>query len=65
MDLPEILTVPEAAALLRLHPRRAYLLCQQGIIPCRYMGRSIRIRRDTLLKWMEGQNIPEQQEGLA
>lgn len=55
MDLPFALTVPEAAKLLRVNRTRAYELVQKGVIPSVRLGpHQIRIRRDTLLKWMEG-----------
>lgn len=54
---PELLTVGELAALLRLHPKSAYVLIQEGRIPgVRRIGRVIRIHRSTVLAWFtEGQ----------
>jgi len=42
-DLPEILTVQEAAKFLRLKRSTAYELVRQGVIPSMRLGRQIRI----------------------
>ena len=45
----ELLTVKEAATYLRVSRVTAWRWCQQGIIPAFRIGRSWRIRRDSLL----------------
>ncbi|RKG80192.1 DNA-binding protein [Corallococcus exercitus] len=56
---PEFLTVDEAAALLRVNRKTLYELIRltqlSGVI---HIGRSIRIRRDTLLAWQPGNGGP-------
>ena len=54
-DLPEFLTVPEAAAVLRIGRNSAYSLCQRWLIsggrsglPVVQLGRSLRVPRDGL-----------------
>jgi excisionase family DNA binding protein len=45
------LTVPEAAAVMRLGKNRVYQLCQTGELPHRRVGVSIHIRRETAETW--------------
>ncbi len=45
------LTVPEAAAVMRLGKNRVYLLCQQGKLPHRRVGVTIHIRREVAETW--------------
>lgn len=45
------LTVPEAAALMRLGRNRVYQLCQTGELPHRRVGVSIHVRRDIAETW--------------
>lgn len=45
------LTVPEAAAVMRLGRNRVYQLCQAGELPHRRVGISIHIRRDVAETW--------------
>lgn len=54
---PEILTVDELAALLRVERKTAYAVIARGELPgVRRVGRSIRISRDAVLAWIaEGQ----------
>lgn len=52
-DLPPILTVEEAAALLRLKRSTAYELVRRGQIPSFRVGRFIRVPRDALLRMAE------------
>jgi excisionase family DNA binding protein len=54
---PEILTVDEAAALLRMDRKTVYALVEKRQLPgARRLGKCIRIHRPTLLKWMETGN---------
>jgi excisionase family DNA binding protein len=56
---PEFLTVEEAAVLLRVNRKTLYesirLTQLPGVI---HIGRSIRIRRDSLLAWRPGNSGP-------
>ncbi len=45
------LTVPEAAAVMRLGRNRVYQLCQQGKLPHRRVGVTIHIRREVAETW--------------
>ena len=38
-----LLTIPEAAALLRISVGRCYVLARRGIVPCTRVGRCIRV----------------------
>ncbi len=51
--LPPVLTVEEAAALLRLKRSTAYELVRRGQIPSFRVGRFIRVPRDALLRMVE------------
>lgn len=51
--LPPVLTVLEAAQVLRIGKNRTYELCHEKKIPHVKIGHSIRIPRDALLRWME------------
>lgn len=49
----DILTVPEAAELLRLHVKALHKLIDDGTVPAvRLTPRRIRLRRSTLLAWL-------------
>lgn len=49
---PDLLTVPEAAQLLRISRNLAYELVAQHQLPCVRLGRTIRIPRDSLERWI-------------
>ncbi len=51
----EVLTVPEAACLLRIARSRAYELVDKGEIPSVRIGRSIRIFRHELIPLLKEQ----------
>lgn len=54
--LPELLTVPELAAMLRMNVKSVYAMLPTGKIPgCRQIGRSWRAHRDTVVAWVAGQ----------
>jgi excisionase family DNA binding protein len=48
---PVLLTVKEAAALLRVTPRFLYQLIAEQRIPHRRIGRAVRFERAELLAW--------------
>jgi excisionase family DNA binding protein len=57
--LPPFLTVDEAARLLRVNRKTLYDAVRAGEVPgVVRLGRSIRIGRDALLRWMEGNGSP-------
>ncbi len=49
------LKVPEVAEVLRIARSRAYELVADGKIPSVRIGRSVRVSRRELEKWLEGQ----------
>lgn len=51
----EWLKVPEVAELLRVARSRAYELVADGEIPAVKIGRSVRVNRKELDRWLEGQ----------
>lgn len=57
----EYLKVPEVAEVLRIARSRAYDLVADGKIPSVRIGRSVRVNRRELERWLEGQryaNLP-------
>jgi excisionase family DNA binding protein len=52
-DLPEMLTVEEVAAILRIPAKTVYLLIQRKEIPARKVGRQIRVSQQSLRTYME------------
>jgi len=54
----EYLKVPEVAAELRIARSRVYELVGEGEIPSVRIGRSVRVGRNELERWLEGQRQP-------
>jgi excisionase family DNA binding protein len=54
-----LLTVPEAANIMRISPEMIYTLMRRGELPSIHIGRSRRISAESLRLWIEDQ---EQQE---
>lgn len=55
----EVLTVDEAAAFLRIHPKTLYEAIRNRAVPgVLRLGRAIRISRPALLKWARGTDLP-------
>jgi excisionase family DNA binding protein len=50
----DVLTVAQAAKFLRLGRNAVYDAIGRGEIPHRRIGRSIRLSRVVLLRWLEG-----------
>ncbi len=50
-----LLTVAEAAELLRVHPNHVYELIRRGELPHVRLGRVIRLPRHRLEQWIEDQ----------
>lgn len=61
----EVLTVDEAAALLRVNRKTLYELIQRDELPgVRRLGRAIRIHRPTLIQWLADQGrVPRSSRG--
>ncbi len=54
----EWLKVPEVAQVLRIARSRAYELVGSGEIPSVRIGRSVRVSRKELERWLEEQRQP-------
>ncbi len=54
----EFLKVPEVAQVLRIARSRAYELVGSGEIPSVRIGRSLRVRRRELDRWLEDRRQP-------
>ena len=65
MNDHEFLTVPEAAALLRISRNLAYELVAQGVLPSIRLGRRIRIPRDLLDQQIRRQRREDAHEQAA
>jgi len=50
---PEIMTIGETAAYLRISKSSLYKLAQEGRIPCQKVGRHWRFRREAIDRWLE------------
>lgn len=54
-ELPAIITVDEASALLRVSKKAVYDMLRRDQLPgARKVGRSWRMHRDTILDWIRG-----------
>ena len=51
----ELLTVREAARLMKLSKSQTYALCQRRAIPTIRLGRAVRIPKEELEGWLRGQ----------
>lgn len=54
---PDMLTVGEVAAVLRVHPRSVQRWAQQGRFVVVRAGRTYRIPRADVLRWMLGEGF--------
>ena len=59
----EWMKVPEVAEELRIARSRAYELVADGEIPAVKIGRSVRVRRKELDRWLEDQNYTDAVRG--
>ncbi len=57
-DRHEYLKVPEMAEMLQIARSRAYELVGSGAIPSVKIGRSVRVSRRELDRWLEEQRQP-------
>lgn len=55
----EYLKVPEVAEIPRVVSSRAYELIADGKIPAVKIGRSVRVSRKELDRWLEGQRYTD------
>ncbi len=54
-ELPEILDVAGAAALLKVSVNSIYYLLERGKIPARRVGKGYRFLKSALLTWLAGE----------
>lgn len=47
----KLLRMTEVAAYLDVSVARAYALCREGLLPCVYLGRQIRVDEGMLDEW--------------
>lgn len=59
----EWLKVPEVARIIRVARSRAYELVGSGEIPSVRIGRSVRISRRELDRWLEEKRQPSERRG--
>ena len=59
----EYLKVPEVAEMLQIARSRAYELVGNGEIPSVRIGRSLRVSRKELERWLEEHRQPETRRG--
>lgn len=57
---PEIMTVEEGAAFLRISRTALYDAIGRGEVPHRRIGRSIRLHRSALVRWLSGDRVEHQ-----
>ncbi len=51
--LPEVMTLNEAAAYLRIPKSTMYKLCREGRIPAQKIGRQWRFHRQAIKAWLK------------
>ena len=59
----EYLKVPEVAEMLQIARSRAYELVGSGEIPSVRIGRSLRVSRKELERWLDERRQPEARRG--
>jgi len=64
-ELPEVLDVPGAAALLGVTVNSIYYLVKHKRIPRRQVGKSYRFRKSALLDWLVGETVVAAGKPLA
>ncbi len=60
---PDMLTVGEVAAVLRVHPRSVQRWASQGRFPAVRAGRTYRIPRADVLRWMTAASTTRSEDG--
>ncbi len=48
----KLLTISEAASVLRVSERRAYQLVRDGLLPGVHLGRQLRVEENALHQWV-------------
>lgn len=56
--LPELITVPELASLLRISPKTVYGMIERRAIPCVRVLNRVRFRRDDVLALLHENRVP-------
>ncbi len=64
-ELPEIMDVPRAAALIGVSVNSIYYMLEHKMIPARRAGKSYRFRKSVLLEWLAGEPLASAGEPLA
>lgn len=54
-ELPDVMTVEEVAAWLRLNKKTIYDAVKAGELPCCKVGRILRFSRESVLRCLNGQ----------
>lgn len=62
-ELPLVLTVRQLAAILEIGLGAAYALCHQRGFPVVRVGRSFRVPREALQRWLLEKTHPEHETG--
>ena len=52
-NYPDVMTIQETSAYLRVPLSSLYKLAQSGKIPCQKVGRHWRFRREAVERWLE------------
>jgi excisionase family DNA binding protein len=64
-ELPFLLTVADAAAILRTTRKAIYAMAARGALPgATRLGRRLLVRRDDLLDWLDRNRTPSSKEVL-
>jgi excisionase family DNA binding protein len=58
-DLPEILTLEQAARFLQVSTRTLQRMLKEGRLPGRQLGSQWRFDREQLRAWVRGDHVPE------
>ena len=61
MSFEPLLDVPEAAELLRVHPKTVQAMARAGKVPCLRLGKYWRFRKSALEGWVDEQLQSSQQ----
>lgn len=62
---PAILTVADVAAIIRVHPRSVQRWAKQGHLPAIRAGRTYRIARADLRRWLISSSAPASSAGAS
>ena len=62
-DGTDVLTVDEAAALLKVNRNTLYEGCARNEIPHRRIGKLIRLSREGLMRWLSSCSLQVAKEG--